>query len=496
MNLTQSAPLTSKDASIEQPADLISALSKPEANPYLLAYGMAAQRPLANQLQGNLLNNPNPQDTLKKLRVDDTVPNMLATQTSGTSLTLKDRIITPDAILRSLELSKLSRANLYGKSYVTPENMAQILSYVVNQNPNPQMALLNIMGAGLQSYFSSQLYQQQLATMNALALKKNLSPQPGVQTKVEASDKAMSIEKTPIASNFGMFPSLGPLQGLQNLLRPNLPQFSQETKALNGENLLGEDISRRLKSEDAQVRIKYEFLETNNEQPGQKRRFKDQAEGTHDQEEDYHHMYSGRLRNKPGQKFYYKQLKKTANKVNADVQATSFGGETLSYSSRSVECSTKETQTSPIDASAMEKEEFREIVIHEKYQKRDYTDYVMNIHVEEDNQSEIKLTPVGSLYQAEIPPLITKEDKQQSKKANNTKCVWNPDEVDEITLYDYLGSLDEYVGADITNEERAIKLFKKFKMSKAKVLESIRKNRAYYLSFLGLDYKKDKTETL
>jgi hypothetical protein len=76
------------------------------------------------------------------------------------------------------------------------------------------------------------------------------------------------------------------------------------------------------------------------------------------------------------------------------------------------------------------------------------------------------------------------------------KQVWNPDEVDEMTLWDYLGSLDEYIGVEVTNEEKAIKLYKKFKNSKNKVLESIRKNKGYYLNFLGLEAKKEPTELL
>jgi hypothetical protein len=210
-------------------------------------------------------------------------------------------------------------------------------------------------------------------------------------------------------------------------------------------------------------------------------------------EDDYHHIYSGRLRNKPNQKFYHKQAKRAGKSSTGDQEDNS--------PNRIFDKEQNLNENTIIDFKAhdhksLEPENKTEVVIADKFRKRDYEGYVMVLSTNDMNSPGVKMTSIGNDHQAKIPLLQPEKKIKKTKKYRDLKSIWNPEEIEVETLEDYIHALDEYIGVPSNNLEKAIKLYRKFKNSKAKVLESIRKNRAYYMGYLGIDVKKEKTENL
>lgn len=128
------------------------------------------------------------------------------------------------------------------------------------------------------------------------------------------------------------------------------------------------------------------------------------------------------------------------------------------------------------------------ITIPENMAKRDYTDFVMDLHAKPEDSS-VKITNVGEEYQARIPTLKSRELEQSGRVP---KLVWNPEDQDEEKMAEYYKKIAEFIGETDINQERALKMFLRFKGETEKIIENIRKNRNHYTNYLKPILKNSK----
>lgn len=121
------------------------------------------------------------------------------------------------------------------------------------------------------------------------------------------------------------------------------------------------------------------------------------------------------------------------------------------------------------------------ITIPENMSKRDYSDYVMDLHPKQDDLS-LKHTQVGDSHQAVIPLLKLRNEDQGIRRL--PKLVWTPEDQDEEKLAEYYKKIAEFIGETDINQERALKMFLRFKGETEKIIENIRKNRNHYTNYL------------
>lgn len=456
----------------------------PLQNAYL--HNMMMHRKLAPTTNGFNSQPDQSEDPIKKLKIEDTgeadqtkISNENSSKTGEPQKTIKDPI-------RS-DSTKNTTSYPLGLLNGGPESLQ-------NMPPNPylfpfpsQPPVFNMLNPNMGNFANMGLSQGMMGLPYPLAMMANPGVMSHMKLLTEGEDKNSVISK----KNSLQSTKLSSSANIQAKVSHNIKK-SEAKKAQDKRKVSDDEESLSIPPECCcKCHLNVENREDSSTPVNEKRKHDGTPEHHYEMHDDYRHIYSGRLRLKPGQKNYYKSIKKLARIEGGEQhEGSPFLVERIH---RNVEYVSRETQTSPINSPHKASEAHKEIEILPKYQKRDYENYVMPLHITEENKNEIKLTSLGEAFQVPLPQLQGKKLKK-TKKGRETKIVWNPQEVDEMNLWDYLGSLDQYIGVEVTNEEKAIKLFKKFKYSKNKVLESIRKNKGYYLNFLGIDAKAQRID--
>jgi len=116
--------------------------------------------------------------------------------------------------------------------------------------------------------------------------------------------------------------------------------------------------------------------------------------------------------------------------------------------------------------------------------------YEIKLNLTDDEKSKIKSTLVGSNHQAVIPPL--NESKRQNSRTLNE--VWNPELLANENLQEILEDFSKSLTEVVDNEQKALKLLVKAGMDKKRVSDNLKKNRAVYRQYFGIQTNLPKSK--
>jgi len=117
--------------------------------------------------------------------------------------------------------------------------------------------------------------------------------------------------------------------------------------------------------------------------------------------------------------------------------------------------------------------------------KRDDDEYVIKLHVEQnEDDEEINETPVGEEFQVKVGPFV---EKPRAKK--ELKLVWDPSKATERNVNTYFQKLETKFGKKIVSEEFALKFYYEHKMNVKKIMAEIEGNKLYFKNFFEMKQK-------
>jgi len=126
----------------------------------------------------------------------------------------------------------------------------------------------------------------------------------------------------------------------------------------------------------------------------------------------------------------------------------------------------------------------QEIRAIQEERMKEYENYVIKIHFDDKKKDNIVETRIGGTFQTALPEF---DLNYRTPIRRPIKQVWNPESTDEAEIKEYFKALSEKNQGDVTNQERALKLLKKFDMDKEKVLDNISKNPLYYKNYFDIN---------
>ncbi len=119
----------------------------------------------------------------------------------------------------------------------------------------------------------------------------------------------------------------------------------------------------------------------------------------------------------------------------------------------------------------------------EEERVKEFENYVIKIHFDDKKKDNIVDTRRGDGYQTKLHEF---DLNYKLPVRRQVRKVWTPESSNESELNDYFKLLTEKNQEEVTNQERALKLLKKFDMDKEKVLDNITKNPLYYKNYFDI----------
>jgi hypothetical protein len=116
--------------------------------------------------------------------------------------------------------------------------------------------------------------------------------------------------------------------------------------------------------------------------------------------------------------------------------------------------------------------------------------YEIKLHLDSNQQDQTKSTPLGQNHQALIPE-VTKSTNPKRRTLNE---AWDPNLLNNENLEEILLDFSSSLMNEIDNEQKALKLLVKAGMDKKRVSDNLKKNRAVYRQYFGIQVSPPKSK--